>query len=272
MASSKNQDAINTSALLSDNSVTVFDGEVRSYIRDFMYPPRATISEEFVRDMLRCRPFLERETMVLVPTSIWQHDQDSVGPEYPPPKLLFDFTATQASKATVFLNGYSNRHGESLPEKSYVSVPILQVGLPILKNCPPELMAKVMEDEQDAVMRFRYLTKKFSEKADLEELTNNDLQDLFQSIEYEVSRLELQYKNLLRKRHQSLGSVLLSTVGLWLCASIPEEYVDMAKAFFGTATFASGLNYVYLAADTENTMRQSDYYLAWKIWKQFNGS
>ncbi|WP_321470908.1 hypothetical protein [Halarcobacter sp.] len=231
IASSKNQDAINTSALLSDNSVTVFEGEVRSYIRDIMYPPRASISEDYIRDMLRCRPYLENESMILIPSAIWQDDGTYFNEKDQSSKLLFDFTSTQMNKSSIFINS-----NQSNKEKDYVSIPILQVGLPILKNCPPHLMVKIMQDEEDALKRFRYITKQFSDKADKKQLTLSDIQDLFQSIDYEVSRLDIQYKKLLRKRQQSLGTILLTTVGLWLFATIPKEYAEVAKAFFGTVT------------------------------------
>ena len=265
VASAANPDAVNTAILLSDNPVVVHDTELETYIRDIMYAPRAFLPPEYFQDMVRYRYYLENRNTLFIPKKVWQQNNDSLEKEN---NLIFDFSSPLLAEESLFFTEGNKNHVEQRVSGKQVTLPILKVGLPILKNCTPELMHKIMSDEEDAVRRFRYISKKFTEESNSENVSEQKLIELFQYIDYEASRIDLQFSNLIRKRQQSLGSVLLGTMGLWLCATLPEEFAQAAKAILGTTSAAGGLKYVYSVADTEQTLRSNDNFIAWKLWKE----
>ena len=269
VSTSADPDCINTLALLSSNGVVVTDLPAYSRQRDIAYSPKLTYPIQIVEDMIRCRPYLERGWLIVIPSRLELSDS----------RQGFDFSSSLVNESSQFLRGEATCRAGSLvlepksaggtpkDNSGAVLAPILKVGIPFLKGCPTDVMASIISDELDAVSRMRYVSKSFAETLGCKQIGQAVLRNLFEKIDYEISRLDLDYQRLIRKRQASLGGVLLGTFGLWLCASVPAEFIEAAKALVGTASAAKALSYAQLVSDSEAMMREKDFYVAWKAWK-----
>jgi len=155
-------------------------------------------------------------------------------------------------------------------DQSKHAIPVLNVGIPIFRGCDPTVFARIIHDEPEACIRFRYIVSDFAKLSEDGSLTDVKIRELYQKVEYEVSRIDLEYRNLLRKREQSLAGVLIGTIGLTLCAIVSDEFREIAKTLFGATSIASGMKYLFNVQETDHSLRRSDYYSAWKVWKSLN--
>lgn len=138
---------------------------------------------------------------------------------------------------------------------------LLDISVPYIQNIPIPLLIKILDDNQDEVIRFRSALKRLVVEAinkgsDVEEI-KNDL------LEPAVSKLNLTFKRI-KRQHRRKITFSVGTIGLSFIALIPD-----LSQLVATLGLGRGVSDMFRSEEDfqneQERMKEDDLYFLWKI-------
>ena len=275
ISDSPNSELLFLSSLLTEDTVILSDSSVSLWSTELPNPIHTMYWEGFLDQMILCRKPLLEGNLVLSPAIVHRTvgRSNDIEQEY-----IIDYSSSLSFPNGIFLRKDSKENLYQAPEELVrsakyksaelpSSVPIISLNLPVFRGVPVDTLKKLFDEDTDALMRLRFVLKEMNLLSNNQLITNSGIQEIAERLEYEISKVQLEYEKLIRKRNQSLANAGLGVLGLIISISFPENFAPIAATLGGAAAGVNSLKYVYSIKETNKEIRSRDYYFAWKAWK-----
>jgi len=260
-----NSELLFYSSILSDECLVLSDSGVEMYQTEIANPMHTSYWEGLLDQFFICRESLLEKNMILCPAYIKRTVGriNDIHIDY-----SIDLTCSNAiPNQNFFGNPQFSRNNDKDSENPQKILPIFYLRIPIFEGLQVNTLQQLLNEETDSFNRLKFVVNKLNDCSHENVLKSGALNDIANSIEYEISQIENQYKSLLVKREKTLASAGLGYVGILLSVSFPESFGELAPLVCGATSGLKSLHYVYSFQEDETKLKSNDYYFAWKAWK-----
>ena len=258
-------------AVLARDSVVLSDSAVELRSSELPNPIHIAYWEGLLDQMLLCREPLLNGRMVLCPAVVHR----SVGRGSEERSYTLDFSNSLATPNDIFVRKNAKATGAVSPEemtrvanqqtaRSTITVPLLRIDLPVLRDVSVSALRDLFEQEPTALRRLRVAISDSEALSEEQLLSGPGLRHFAERLDFEIAEVQTEYERLLRGRELLAGTTFLGTLGVALAVTLPPTGAAVAAALGGTTAGLNALKYVFAVRDSKVEVSTQKYYLAWK--------
>ena len=256
--------------VLARDAVVLSDSAVELWSTELPNPIHMAYWEGLLDQMLLCRDPLLNGQMVLCPAIV----RRSVGRGAEESSYKLDFTDSLTWADDVFMRRnvqdvaadpeHLGRVARQQTARSTISVPLLRIELPILREIPVSVLRDLFDQEPAALRRLRAAINDSEAFSEQRLLSGHGLKHLAERLDYEIAEVQSEFERLLRGRERLAATTALGALGVALSVTLPATGAAVAAALGAAAAGVNALHYVFAVRDSNAEIRTQKYYLAWK--------